>query len=38
MADFDIFNLSVSDVETHETKSSSSTNEIYKPSADDGKD
>ena len=38
MAEFDIFNLSVSDVETHETKSANSTNEIYKPSADDGKD
>ena len=38
MAEFDIFNLSVSDVETHETKSGNSTNEIYKPSADDGKD
>jgi len=38
MADFDIFNLSVADVDTHETQSSNSTNEIYKPSADDGKD
>ena len=38
MADFDIFNLSVSDVETHKQTSSSTEDVIYKPSADDGKD
>ena len=38
MADFDIFNLSVNDVETHNTTSSATTDVIYKPSADDGKD
>jgi hypothetical protein len=38
MADFDIFNLSISDVDTHETENKSSQNDIYKPSADDGKD
>jgi hypothetical protein len=37
MADFDIFNLGVADVDTHEQKSSA-VNEIYKPSADQGKD
>lgn len=37
MADFDIFNLSVSDVETHDTQSTK-TDVIYKPSADQGKD
>ena len=37
MAEFDIFNLSVSDVETHDTQSTS-TNVLYKPSADQGKD
>ena len=37
MADFDIFNLGVADINTHEVKSSG-TNEIYKPSADQGKD
>lgn len=35
---FDIFNLGVEDVETHQVQASSSTNEIYKPTADDGKD
>ena len=35
---FDIFNLGVEDVETHQVQTSSSTNEIYKPTADDGKD
>jgi len=38
MADFDIFNLNISDVDTHENKSKSTANEIYKPSADEGKD
>mgnify|MGYP003639157609 CR=1 FL=1 len=38
MADFDIFNLGVEDVETHQVQASNSTNEIYKPTADDGKD
>ena len=38
MADFDIFNLNIADVDTHETKSKASSNEIYKPSADEGKD
>ncbi len=38
MAEFDIFNLSVDAVDTHETQSSSSTNDIYKPTADEGKD
>lgn len=37
MAEFDIFNLSVSDVETHEAKSTR-TDVLYKPSADQGKD
>ena len=38
MADFDIFNLNIADVDTHETQSKSSSNEVYKPSADEGKD
>ena len=38
MADFDIFNLSVADVDTHETASSNKEDIIYKPTADDGKD
>jgi len=38
MADFDIFNLGVEDVETHQPQASSSANEVYKPTADDGKD
>ena len=38
MADFDIFNLGVNDVDTHETQSSSSGNDVYKPTADQGKD
>jgi hypothetical protein len=38
MADFDIFNLGVEDVETHQPQSSGSSNEVYKPTADDGKD
>ena len=37
MAEFDIFNLGVNDVETHETKASSGS-DLYKPTADDGKD
>lgn len=38
MADFDIFNLGVEDVDTHQPQASSSVNEVYKPTADDGKD
>ena len=38
MADFDIFNLSVSDVETHKQTTSTTEDVIYRPSADDGKD
>jgi hypothetical protein len=38
MADFDIFNLGVNDVDTHETQASSSSNDVYKPTADQGKD
>ena len=38
MADFDIFNLGVNDVDTHETQASSSGNDVYKPTADQGKD
>ena len=34
---FDIFNLGVEDVETHAAKQTT-VNEIYKPTADDGKD
>lgn len=37
MADFDIFNLGVEDVETHQP-TSTTTSEVYKPTADDGKD
>lgn len=37
MTEFDIFNLSVSDVETHEVQSTSK-DVLYKPSADQGKD
>lgn len=37
MAEFDIFNLSVSDVETHEVQTSNG-GDMYKPSADQGKD
>lgn len=37
MADFDIFNLGVADVNIHE-QASSTTDNIYKPSADQGKD
>lgn len=37
MADFDIFNLGVNDVETHEVQQSSG-GDMYKPSADQGKD
>lgn len=37
MADFDIFNLGVADVDTHQQQSSTTDN-IYKPSADQGKD
>lgn len=35
---FDIFNLGVEDVETHQPTTATSANEVYKPSADDGKD
>jgi hypothetical protein len=35
---FDIFNLGVEDVDTHQAPTSSSSNEVYKPTADDGKD
>lgn len=35
---FDIFNLGVEDVETHQPAANTSANEVYKPSADDGKD
>ena len=35
---FDIFNLGIEDVETHQVQASTSSQEIYKPSADDGKD
>jgi len=38
MADFDIFNLGVEDVETHQPQATTSANEVYKPTADDGKD
>jgi len=38
MADFDIFNLSVNDVETHKAAASNTNDVIYKPSADDGMD
>jgi hypothetical protein len=38
MADFDIFNLGVGDVETHQPQTSGTSNEVYKPTADDGKD
>jgi len=38
MADFDIFNLGVEDVETHQPQANTSANEVYKPTADDGKD
>jgi hypothetical protein len=37
MAEFDIFNLGVADVDTHETQASSGS-DLYKPTADDGKD
>jgi len=37
MADFDIFNLGVEDVETHQP-TTNSVSEVYKPTADDGKD
>lgn len=35
---FDIFNLGVEDVETHQPTTNSSKNEVYRPKADDGKD
>ena len=38
MADFDIFNLGVEDVDTHQPTANTSGNEVYKPTADDGKD
>ena len=37
MADFDIFNLGVADINTHE-QATKATDNIYKPSADQGKD
>lgn len=37
MAEFDIFNLGVNDVETHEVQASTG-GDMYKPSADQGKD
>ena len=37
-ASFDIFNLGVEDVETHQAPTSTASNEVYKPTADDGKD
>ena len=37
MAEFDIFNLSVDDIETHD-KPTTSNDTLYKPSADQGKD
>jgi len=37
MADFDIFNLGVDAVDTHTVQTTSNT-EVYKPTADDGKD
>ena len=37
MAEFDIFNLGVNDVETHEVQTSTG-GDMYKPSADQGKD
>lgn len=37
MADFDIFNLGVEDVETHQP-TANTVSEVYKPTADDGKD
>lgn len=38
MADFDIFNLGVNDVDTHEVQTSSTGDNMYKPTADQGKD
>ena len=38
MADFDIFNLSVDAIDTHEAPSASREDVIYKPTADEGKD
>jgi hypothetical protein len=35
---FDIFNLGVEDVETHQPTTNSSKNELYRPKADEGKD
>ena len=35
---FDIFNLGVEDVNTHQTPVNTAGNEVYKPTADDGKD
>ena len=35
---FDIFNLGVEDVNTHQTPVNTTGNEVYKPTADDGKD
>jgi hypothetical protein len=37
MENFDIFNLGVADVETHETQASTGS-DLFKPTADDGKD
>ena len=36
MPDFDIINLNIPDVDTHETQNKASSNEVYKPSADEG--
>ena len=38
MADFDIFNLSVDAIDTHEAPSAAREDVIYKPTADEGKD
>lgn len=38
MADFDIFNLSVDAIDTHEAPSTTREDVIYKPTADEGKD
>jgi len=38
MADFDIFNLGVDDVDTHKQAASTGSNDLYKPDAEQGKD
>lgn len=38
MADFDIFNLGVDDVDTHKQATSTGSNDLYKPDAEQGKD